>query len=263
MAGVHMTSFSGLTLHDCSLIGLERFAVGPVGEDEEFFEIRTEWSDKSITYLIRRYHDLVKLANSLEKFFPEDDVSLPQSLILKALQKMREAEENNDIETKLGEMEKLLRNIIKTPPKYSQCEAVLTFFKTSPLDYTLKTMFDPIQPFYHSPVTVADVRRANGFCLANTETVLFDPYLLEKKVKPSYEHSSQCGSEIEAQIRRGTICPNRIRHDEFVQTDLSTSPVLPAGVLEKESEYQNQKSQVTPSKLTYFHLHASETDILE
>lgn len=85
MAGVHMTSFSGLTLHDCSLIGLERFAVGPVGEDEEFFEIRTEWSDKSITYSLRRYHDLVKLANSLEKFFPEDEISLPQSLILKGM----------------------------------------------------------------------------------------------------------------------------------------------------------------------------------
>ncbi|XP_057191169.1 PX domain-containing protein 1-like [Triplophysa rosa] len=259
-----MTSFSGLTVHDCSLTGLERFAVGPVGEEEEFFEIRTEWCDKSITYLRRRYHDLVKLANSLVKLFPEDDVSLPQSFILKALQKIREAEESNDIETKLDEVEKLLRNIIKTPPKYSQSEAVLTFFKTYPLDCTLKTMFDPIQPFYRSHVTVADVRRANGFCLANTETVLFDAYLLEKKAEPSHEHSSQCSSEIEDQIWRGTRFPNGIRYDEFVHTNLSTSPVLPAGALEnKESDYHPKKSQVTPAKLTYFHLHASETDILE
>lgn len=74
---------------------------------------------------------------------------------------------------------------------------------------------------------------------------------------------SHSSSEIEAQIWRGTRCPNRIRHDECVQTDLSTRPVLPAGTLEKESDYQPQKSQVTPSRLTYFHLHASETDILE
>lgn len=84
MAGVYLTSFSGLTVHDCCVIGLERFAVGPVEEEEEdFFEIRTEWSDKSITYLRRRYDDLVKLANSLEKLPPED-VTLT-SLTLKGM----------------------------------------------------------------------------------------------------------------------------------------------------------------------------------
>lgn len=86
MAGVYLTSFSGLTVHDCCVIGLERFAVGPVEEEEEdFFEIRTEWSDKSITYLRRRYDDLVKLSNSLEKLLPEDDASLTQSLTLKGM----------------------------------------------------------------------------------------------------------------------------------------------------------------------------------
>uniref|UniRef100_A0A673KTM0 PX domain-containing protein 1-like n=1 Tax=Sinocyclocheilus rhinocerous TaxID=307959 RepID=A0A673KTM0_9TELE len=172
MAGVDMETFPQLTLtvKDCWVVGLERFAVGAAGEEEEFFEIRTEWSEKSITYLRRRYYDLLKLVKNLSISFPDDRGRLSQPMMLK--------EENNNVKTRLDEVEKLLRNIIKMPQKFSHSEAVLTFFKTSPLDYTLKTLYEPIQPLYQSPVTVADVRRANGFCLANTETVLFDPYLL-------------------------------------------------------------------------------------
>lgn len=80
MAGVDLTSFSDRTVSDCWVIGLEHFAVV-----EEFFQIRTEWSDKSITYLRRRYHDVVKLANSLEKLFSGDSGSLTQSLTLKGM----------------------------------------------------------------------------------------------------------------------------------------------------------------------------------
>ncbi|XP_055057795.2 PX domain containing 1a [Misgurnus anguillicaudatus] len=255
MAGV--TSLSVRKVTDCCVIGLEHFAVG----EEEFFQIRTEWSDKSIRYLRRRYLDLVKLATSLEKLFSEDSGSLTQSLTLKALQKIIDAEQPCDIENKLDEVETLLKTIIKMPPKYSQCKAVLTFFKTTPLDYTLKNMFDPIQPFYQSPVTVADVRRANGFCLANTETVLFDPYMLEKGVKPS----KSCISETEAQIWTGTTCENGIRPDkEFVHTPYFMSSVLTTVATEnKEDDYHPKKTEFTTNNITSLHLHACETDILE
>lgn len=74
-----------LSVNDCWVVGLERFAVGPAGEEEEFFEIRTEWAEKGITYLRRRYHDLVKLVKNLSKSFPDDRGLLPQSLMLEGM----------------------------------------------------------------------------------------------------------------------------------------------------------------------------------
>lgn len=72
MAGVYTDFLPHLSVNDCWVVGLDRFAVGPAGEEDEFFEIRTEWSEKSITYLRRRYHDLVKLVKNLSKSFPDD-----------------------------------------------------------------------------------------------------------------------------------------------------------------------------------------------
>ncbi|KAK7159354.1 hypothetical protein R3I94_005627 [Phoxinus phoxinus] len=255
MAGVDMDFLPHLSVNDCWVVGLDRFAVGPAGEEDEFFEIRTEWSEKSITYLRRRYHDLLKLVKNLSKSFPDDRGRL---LMFDALQRIKEAEENNNVETRLDEVEKLLRNIIKMPQKFSQSEAVFTFFKTSPVDYTLKTMYEPIQPFNKSPVTVADVRRANGFCLANTETVIFDAYLLgEGAAEPS------SNSEIESQIWNRTRILNGIRCvKETVQKP--GKGFMTSGTAEsKDTDYQHEKSQITTSNLTYLHQQASETDILE
>lgn len=72
MAGVDTNFLPHLSVNDCWVVGLDRFAVGPAGEEDEFFEIRTEWSEKSITYLRRRHHDLVKLVKNLSKSFPDD-----------------------------------------------------------------------------------------------------------------------------------------------------------------------------------------------
>lgn len=85
MAGADMDFLPHLSVNDCWVVGLERFAVGPAGEEEEFFEIRTEWSEKSIRYLRRRYHDLVKLVKNLSKSFPDDRGLLPQSLMLEGM----------------------------------------------------------------------------------------------------------------------------------------------------------------------------------
>ncbi|XP_051555158.1 PX domain-containing protein 1-like [Myxocyprinus asiaticus] len=262
-----MERFPDRSANDCWVVGLERFALDPVGEDEGFFEIRTEWSEKSITYVRRRYHDLVKLTKKLRKSFKGDRESFTESLMLEALQRIKEAEENNDIEARLDEVEKLLRNIIKLPQKYSQSEAVLTFFKISPLDYTLKTMYEPVQSLYQSPVTVADVRRANGFCLANTETVIFDAYLLEEGVESSSVHSSKYSFDIEAQKWTGEKNLNGIRCDKEnghkPRMGTMTPVLTPSANESKESDCHPKKSQITTRNLTYLHLQACETDILE
>lgn len=143
MAGVDTDFLPHLSVNDCWVVGIDRFAVGPAGEEDEFFEIRTEWSEKSITYLRRRYHDLVKLVKSLSKSFPDDrgrllmfdgmtfmtfeisgnltdwrlNVTVVCVHVFSALQRIKEAEENNNVETRLDEVEKLLRNIIKMPQK--------------------------------------------------------------------------------------------------------------------------------------------------
>ncbi|KAL1280497.1 hypothetical protein QQF64_015097 [Cirrhinus molitorella] len=259
MAGVNMETFHQLSVSDCWVVGLERFAVGSAGEEEEFFEIRTEWSEKSITYLRRSYHDLVKLVRNFSILFPDDSGRLSQSVMLKALQRIKEAEENNNVQTRLDEVEKLLRNIIKMPQKFSHCEAVLTFFKTSPLDYTLKTMYEPIQPLYQSPVTVADVRRANGFCLANTETVLFDAYLHAQGV----ETSSKYSSEIESQMWTGMRIPNGIRCGKDTVHNPGKGFMTTGTPESKDKDCQPKIPQITTSNMTYLHLQACETDILE
>uniref|UniRef100_A0A8C1JGM8 PX domain containing 1a n=1 Tax=Cyprinus carpio TaxID=7962 RepID=A0A8C1JGM8_CYPCA len=216
-------TLSQLIVNDCWVVGLQRIAVGDAGEEEEFFEIRTEWSEKSITYLRRRYHDLVKLVRNLSILFTDDRERLSQSVMFEGMTFMiKEAEQNNNVQTRLDAVEKLLRSIIKMPQKFSHSEAVLKFFKSSSFDYTLKTMYEPIQPL-QSPVTVAEVRRANGFCLANTETVLFD----ETAHKPG----------------KG-----------FMTAGTPESKAI---------DYQPKKSQINTSNMTYLHLQPCETDILE
>lgn len=85
MAGADKEISPHLIISDCWVVGVERFAVGPAGEEEEFFEIRTEWSDKSITYLRRRYQDIVKLFKNLSKSFPDDTGRLSQSLMIEGM----------------------------------------------------------------------------------------------------------------------------------------------------------------------------------
>ncbi|XP_016301022.1 PX domain-containing protein 1-like [Sinocyclocheilus anshuiensis] len=257
MTGVNMETFPQLTVKDCWVVGLERFAVGAAGEEEEFFEIRIEWFEKSITYLRRRYYDLVKLVKNLSISFPDDRGRLSQPMMLKALQRIKEAEENNNVKTRLDEVEKLLRNIIKMPQKFSHSEAVLTFFKTSPLDYTLKSLYEPIQPLYQSSVTVADVRRANGFCLANTETVLFDPYLLAQGAEPSSKYSSEVESQMWTGMRNGIRCIKETVHKPGKCLKTAGTPES------KDTDHQPKISQITTSNMTYLDLQACETDILE
>ena len=66
------TSLVNMFVRDCWVNGIRRLIISQRGEEEEFFEIRTEWSDRNILYLHRSYSDLGRLFKRLLESFPED-----------------------------------------------------------------------------------------------------------------------------------------------------------------------------------------------
>uniref|UniRef100_A0A452UWW5 PX domain containing 1 n=2 Tax=Caniformia TaxID=379584 RepID=A0A452UWW5_URSMA len=116
--------------------------------------------------------------------------------------------EAHDIETRLNEVEKLLKTIISMPCKYSRSEVVLTFFERSPLDQVLKNdNVHKIQPSFQSPVKISEIMRSNGFCLANTETIVIDHSIPNGKdqhlgVDPT-EHLFENGGEFTSELEDG------------------------------------------------------------
>uniref|UniRef100_A0A8C2Y410 PX domain-containing protein n=1 Tax=Capra hircus TaxID=9925 RepID=A0A8C2Y410_CAPHI len=166
------TSLVNMFVRGCWVNGIRRLVVSRRGDEEEFFEIRTEWSDRSVLYLHRSLADLGRLWQRLRDAFPEDRPELARAPLRQGLIAIKEA---HDIETRLNEVEKLLKAIISMPRKYSRSEVVLTFFERSPLDQVLKSdNVHKIQPSFQSPVKISEIMRSNGFCLANTETIVID-----------------------------------------------------------------------------------------
>nr|XP_031543854.1 LOW QUALITY PROTEIN: PX domain-containing protein 1 [Vicugna pacos] len=114
----------------------------------------------------------------------------------------------HDIETRLNEVEKLLKAVISMPRKYSRSEVVLTFFERSPLDQVLKNdNVHKIQPSFQSPVKISEIMRSNGFCLANTETIVIDHSIPNGKdqhlaVDPA-EHLFDSGGEFAPELEDG------------------------------------------------------------
>ncbi|KAH0516737.1 PX domain-containing protein 1 [Microtus ochrogaster] len=116
--------------------------------------------------------------------------------------------EAHDIETRLNEVEKLLETVISMPCKYSRSEVVLTFFERSPLDQVLKNdNVHKIQPSFQSPVKISEIMRSNGFCLANTETIVIDHSVPNGKDQlldaDSTEHLFENGGEFTAELEDG------------------------------------------------------------
>ncbi|KAM9307637.1 PX domain-containing protein 1 [Gastrophryne carolinensis] len=166
------TSLVNMYVKGCWVNGIRRLIINRRGDEEEFFEIRTEWSDRNILYLHRSYSDLGRLFKKLLDSFPEDHGELAQSSLLQGLITIKDAHE---IEARLNEVEKLLKTVINMPCKFSRSEVVLTFFERSPLDQVLKNdNVHKIQPNFQSPIKISEIMRSNGFCLANTETIVFD-----------------------------------------------------------------------------------------
>ncbi|XP_009638684.1 PX domain-containing protein 1 [Egretta garzetta] len=140
--------------------------------------------------------------------------------------------EAHDIEARLNEVEKLLKTVINMPWKYSRSEVVLTFFERSPLDQVLKNdNVHKIQPSFQSPVKISEIMRSNGFCLANTETIVID-------------HSIPNGKE---------------KH-----LDVDSAEHLFESVSEFTSELEDSDDPTAyVTNLTYYHLVPFETDILD
>lgn len=69
-------------VRDCWVNGIRRLIISQRGEEEEFFEIRTEWSDRNILYLHRSYSDLGRLFKRLVESFPEDRRDLSKSPLI-------------------------------------------------------------------------------------------------------------------------------------------------------------------------------------
>ncbi|XP_016393719.1 PX domain-containing protein 1-like isoform X1 [Sinocyclocheilus rhinocerous] len=255
------TSLVNMFVKDCWVNGIRRLIIR--GEEEEFFEIRTEWSDRNILYLHRSSSDLGRLLKRLLECFPEDRRDLLKSPLIEGLVKIKEA---RDIETKLNEVERLLKNTINMPWKFSRSEVVLTFFERSQLDQVLRNdSVHKIQPCFQSPVKIsvspalvqmkvttgalerqqqnnppkgngfAEIMRSNGFCLANTETIVFDESIPLDKERPSSTDSAQHSYDEDG---RESLDP--------VDQDLSDD---------------DPEAYVT--NLSYYHLVPFETDILE
>uniref|UniRef100_A0A8D2KXJ3 PX domain containing 1 n=1 Tax=Varanus komodoensis TaxID=61221 RepID=A0A8D2KXJ3_VARKO len=196
------TSLVNMFVRGCWVNGIRRLIINRRGDEEEFFEIRTEWSDRNVLYLHRSYSDLGRLFKRLLDSFPEDRPELSQSPLLQGLITIKES---HDIEARLNEVEKLLKNIINMPWKYSRSEVVLTFFERSPLDQVLKNdNVHKIQPSFQSPVKISEIMRSNGFCLANTETIVID-------------HSIPNGKEKHLDVDAAEHLPTGSSHLEYEQ----------------------------------------------
>ncbi|XP_010893779.1 PX domain-containing protein 1 [Esox lucius] len=235
------TSLMNMFIQNCWVVGTQRI-ISPRGE-EEFIEVRTELSDRSILYLHRTDRDLGSFLRKLMDAFPEDRGSPTQSALLDGLVRIREAAKANDIERRLVEVEKLLRSAINLPMKYSRSEAVLAFFEQSPLDMMIRENdISDMEPHCQCPVTISDVMRSNGFCLANTETVFYD----------------NCVSR-----DRGRTLP---APDQAAGSAYNTQSVFKdtLDLVEAASAEGCAEDQETPfPKLTYYQLLTYETDILE
>jgi hypothetical protein len=73
------TSLVNMFVRGCWVNGIRRLIVSRRGDEEEFFEIRTEWSDRSVLYLHRSFADLGRLWKRLRDAFPEDRPELARA----------------------------------------------------------------------------------------------------------------------------------------------------------------------------------------
>lgn len=83
------TSLVNMYVRGCWVNGIRRLIISRRGDEEEFYEIRTEWSDRNILYLHRSYSDLGRLFKRLLDSFPEDRPELSRSPLLQGLSILR------------------------------------------------------------------------------------------------------------------------------------------------------------------------------
>ncbi|KAG2458491.1 PXDC1 protein, partial [Polypterus senegalus] len=228
---------------DCWVNGIRRLIISKKGEEEEFFEIRTEWSDRNILYLHRSYSDLGRLFKRLLDSFPEDRGELSQCALLEGLMKIKEA---HDIEARLNEVERLLKNTINMPWKPGCGKQTAPLAATPGPNQAVEDSIShgALRVVGESPLAReaatkrpgGEIMRSNGFCLANTETIVFDHSLPNGK---EHHHSMDSDEQI---FENGT---------DFI----------PEFIPDTENNEDDPEAYVT--NLSYYHLVPFETDILE
>ncbi|XP_063076052.1 PX domain-containing protein 1-like [Engraulis encrasicolus] len=150
------------------------------------------------------------------------------------------------------------------PCKYSQSDVVLSFFEASNLDMMLGHNLEPSQLLMYSPITVSEVRRSNGFCLANTETIICDSRLPDERplstdsATPEYEKRSIAVENRDSLLDlagEDKSAPNPTIDISHI-TRTEPNPIM-------KPPRQGMAPEVYISKMTYLHMDAHETDILE
>ncbi|CAL1580771.1 unnamed protein product [Knipowitschia caucasica] len=187
-----------------------------------------ELSDGRECVVRRTDTDLAWMMKRLVDGFPDDRNTLSNEL-LSGLLKVRATEKSTDADSKVLEVNKLLTTIIELPQKFSQSEAVRTFFgldqdQDPAQDWTRdptktagkgpeKTSVTQEEPRDPSPgpdqvslCLSADVLRCNGFCLANTETIFFDQSQHRDQRMDQSELSSRGAAQSEHGRRASTSC---------------------------------------------------------
>ncbi|XP_041805926.1 uncharacterized protein LOC121615610 [Chelmon rostratus] len=201
-------------------------------------EVRAELSDGSFLQLNRTDEDLALMMKRLVDRFLDDGETLSSDL-LTGLLEVQAAEQSSDPQVKTVEVNKLLTAIVNLPHQFSRSEAVLAFFEPSDVDrtfrkeedqtlnqqevqtlrqeaenQTLRQNEDQDHDVFQSPVVLSEIMRSNGFCLANTETILFDLTPPTHPVTQSDDCSGRrmsVGSAVCLQLCRSSVSPHLLR----------------------------------------------------
>uniref|UniRef100_A0A8C9AJM5 PX domain containing 1 n=1 Tax=Prolemur simus TaxID=1328070 RepID=A0A8C9AJM5_PROSS len=185
------TSLVNMFVRGCWVNGIRRLIVSRRGDEEEFFEIRTEWSDRSVLYLHRSFADLRRLWQRLRDAFPEDRPELARG-------PLRQGAGHGGAKDRGGWEELLkrrLRLLCAAPPLARHGRGHL--YPVPPNDGRIESR----------PVKPREIMRSNGFCLANTETIVIDHSIPNGKdqhlgVDPT-EHLFENGSEFPSELEDG------------------------------------------------------------
>ncbi|CAJ1073209.1 nestin-like isoform X2 [Xyrichtys novacula] len=120
-------------------------------------EVRARLSDGSFLLLHRTDEDLAGMMKKLVDGFLDDRETLSSNL-LTGLLRVRAADQVSDVQVKTVELNKLLQTIIYLPTKFSQSEAVLSFFRPSAKDQ----VFRQVQTFNKETNQPEDLRQVQS-----------------------------------------------------------------------------------------------------
>ncbi|KAK7881580.1 hypothetical protein WMY93_029989 [Mugilogobius chulae] len=187
-----------------------------------------EWSDRNILYLHRSYSDLGRLFKRLLESFPEDRGELAKCPLMKTSVFSQQPDLNLNLnQEQRPNRDKNRQNTHQHKSDLTQANKHLFILK----NYNIYSMVGNVIRIHSIQDCVQEIMRSNGFCLANTETIVFDQSP-EEKERPSSTDSAENTFEDELDL-----------------------PL--------ESELCDEEPEAYVTNLSYYHLVPFETDILE